>query len=531
MASFIKMDLISGIRKGGRLLFGLRDYLKDTVSIEESREIIKSRMEGREELFLNILKKGIYENTRSPYLKLLKLAKFEFSDVKSMVLKVGIEETLRNLTEEGVYLTHEEFKCVKKVIRNGEELRFDEKDFDNPYLSTYYEVESGGTRSGGTRTMIDLDFLQSIATYDSIAFNISDIMEYPLALWTPILPSNLGISCLFRFAKIGKVPNRWFSQIEKEFLETSLVNKFGTNFMVYLGRFLGTNFPKPEYVGLENSYKIADWVAQMIKEFSGCGIYTYVSSAIRVCKAAEERGLEISGARFFVGAEPITPSKRREIESVGAVCIPKYGFTEGGTVGYGCFNPSSADDTHLFKDSIAIIQHKRRIEFSDTEVDAFLFTSLLPSVPKILLNVESDDYGILEERNCDCEFGRLGFTEHLHNIRSFGKLTSEGMTFVGTDLIRIIEEILPRKFGGSSIDYQLLEEENGNGLTQLSILVSPQVGKINERELVEEFLTELGGKKGICAELWSQANTIKVKYMHPIPTKRGKVFPFYIKMK
>lgn len=523
------MNLISSVRKGRGLVLGLKDYLGDTISFEESKEIIRKRMESREELFLNLLKKGIYENARSPYLKLLKLVGIEFDDVKSMVLRVGIEETLRNLKEEGVYLKHEEFKCTKKVTRRGKELGFHEKDFDNPHLSAYYEVESGATRSAGTRTMVDLDFLQSIATYDSIAFNLFDAMNYPLALWTPILPSNLGISCLFRFAKIGKVPNKWFSQTKKGFIETSLVNKLGTASLVYLGRFLGPNFPKPEHVDLRDSYKVADWAAQMVKQLSSCSVYTYVSSAVRVCKAAKEKGFEIGGTKFFVGAEPITSSKRREIESSGAYCIPKYGFTEGGTVGYGCSNPSSPDDIHLFKDSIAVIQHRRKIEFSDTDVNAFLFTSLLPSAPKILLNVESDDYGILEERDCNCEFEKLGFTEHLHYIRSFGKLTSEGMTFVGTDLIRIIEEILPHEFGGSSIDYQLLEEESGNGLTQLSILVSPQVGKINQRDLVEKFLTELSKKKRICTELWSRANTIQVKRINPIPTKRGKVFPYCIK--
>ncbi|MER3446250.1 MAG: hypothetical protein C4291_05130 [Candidatus Dadabacteria bacterium] len=525
------MSLISNIRKGSRLLFGLKDYLKDNLSLEESREIIRSRIESREELFLNILKKGVYENINSPYLKLLKLARIEFNDVKSMVLRVGIEETLKNLRDEGAYLTHQEFKCIKGVVRNGREFRFYEKDFNNPYLSTYYEVESGGSRSAGTRTMIDLDFLQSIAAYDSIAFNAADAMRYPLALWTPILPSNLGISCLFRFAKIGKVPDRWFSQIGKGFIKTSSVNKLGTNCMVYITRLLGMDFPKPEYVGLRDSYKIADWAAQMVKDFSGCSIYTYVSSAVRVCKTAKERGLEINGTKFFVGAEPITPYKRKEIESVGAVCVPKYGFTEGGTIGYGCFNSSSPDDTHLFKDSIAVIQHRRRVEFSDTEVNAFLFTSLLPSAPKILLNVESDDYGILEKRDCNCDFQKLGFTEHLHEIRSFGKLTSEGMTFVNSDLIRIFEEILPQEFGGSSIDYQLVEED-GNGLTRLSILVSPQIGEVNEKDLVERFLAEIDKKKrGICVEMWSQGNTIQVKRAHPIPTKRGKIFPFYIGMK
>lgn len=143
-----------------------------------------------------------------------------------------------------------------------------------------------------------------------------------------------------------------------------------------------------------------------------------------------------------------------------------------------------------------------------------MFTSLLPS-PKILLNVESDDYDILEERDCNCEFQKLGFTGHLHSKRSFGKLTGENMTFVRIDLIKIIEEILPRKFG----------RKQYNGLTQVRILVSPQIEKINERERIDEFLTELSKKKWICAELRSRANTIQVKHMYPIPTKEERSFP------
>ena len=48
---------------------------------------------------------------------------------------------------------------------------------------------------------------------------------------------------------------------------------------------------------------------------------------------------------------------------------------------------------------------------------------------------------------------------HLHTIRSFEKLTAGGMTFVDTDVVRVLEEVLPRRFGGGPIDYQLIEDE------------------------------------------------------------------------
>ncbi len=61
-----------------------------------------------------------------------------------------------------------------------------------------------------------------------------------------------------------------------------------------------------------------------------------------------------------------------------------------------------------FKDRLALIQRSRAVPGTDVTVDAFLFTTLSPAAPKLLLNVESDDYGIVERRSCGCEFERRG---------------------------------------------------------------------------------------------------------------------------
>jgi hypothetical protein len=57
----------------------------------------------------------------------------------------------------------------------------------------------------------------------------------------------------------------------------------------------------------------------------------------------------------------------------------------------------------------------------------------------------------------------LGWTTHLRDIRSQEKLTAGGMTFLDTDLIRVLEEVLPARFGGAPTDYQLVEEEAEEG--------------------------------------------------------------------
>jgi len=520
-----------------RFCFGLREFLKNTISLEESKEIIERRMEKREQSFLEIVKKGVYGNKRSPYLKLLRLSNYDFKDIESLVLDVGIEETLGILRRHGIYFTMEEFKGKKEVVRKGISFEVKERDFDNPFLSDCYEISSGATRSAGTRIRIDFDFLTQKSAYNVFMLDMYEALQSPIALWFPIYPGAPGINSMLRFTKIGKPPLKWYSQVEKWNRRISLKKRLGINYIIYMGRALGAKFPKPEFADLDSASKIAEWISTMIANFSTCLVYTFVSSAARICLAANEKDLQIAGTKFIVTGEPLTPKKREVIESTGGIVIPVYGISEGGVIGAGCTERNACDDVHLFKDSFAVIQHKRKVGLGNISVNAFLFTTLLPHAPKILLNVETGDYGIVESRNCKCKFGELGFSDHIYNIRSFEKLTGEGVTFVGTDFIRIIEEVLPHKFGGTAMDYQVLEEEDDKGFTRLIVIVSPNIGEINEKDLLDTLFHELRTGKHASTpdtwsqagpEMWSQAGMFQVKRMYPVPTRGMKVLPFHI---
>jgi phenylacetate-coenzyme A ligase PaaK-like adenylate-forming protein len=304
-------------------------------------------------------------------------------------------------------------------------------------------------------------------------------------------------------------------------------------YIIYGSRLWGAKLAKPEYVGLEEAVKVARWMADTKKQFGGCCLACSPSRAVMVCQAAVENGLDIQGTHFTVGGEPLTPAKRRQIETTGASVTPRYVMSEIGQIGYGCLEASAADDVHLFHDSTALIQHQRKVEHADIQVNAFLLTTLLPSAPKILLNMESDDYGVVETSKCGCLFGQLGFDTHIHDIRSFAKLTGSGLTIVDTDFVRILEEVLPSKYGGAATDYQLLEEEDGRGQTHLDLIISPGVGELDEGEVIATVLRELRkapypGK--LAAGVWSQANTMQIKRIYPI-SKMGKVMTLHLMKK
>jgi hypothetical protein len=386
----------------------------------------------------------------------------------------------------------------------------------------------------GTRTIYDFEYMtMGRAVYESILFDIYDAFSIPSVLWAVILPG-IGPLLILLYTKVGKTTDKWFSPVSQQGLFLSFVNRFGTNAIVNIGRLWGARLPKPEYVAFHDAWRVAQWIADAVKEYGRCLVQATPSRAVAIAQAAKERGFNISGAIIIVGGEPVTKTKREEIEESGVILYPKFIFSEGGHVGFGCFNPTAPDDMHFLRDSLAVIQHQRGSSTSDTEVGAFLFTSLLPSAPKVLLNVESGDYGTIDQRRCGCRLESLGFEDHILNIRSYDKLTGHGTTVFNSDLIRIIEDVLPHRFGGSSIDYQFIEEEDERGQTRMSLIVNPTVGEVNEGEIITTVLDELGRQGDnirVMAEIWSQAGTLRVKRMEPVVSMRGKVLHLHLQKK
>src|SRR4030042_4861866 len=115
----MKLPVLSEITKYSRLAWDLRTFLKHKITLEDSKRVIAERLRNRERNFLNLIEKGVYGNHRSPYLKLLKLAGCEFGDLAKSVNKDGIEATLSKLLSEGVYISWEEFKGKKDLVRGG----------------------------------------------------------------------------------------------------------------------------------------------------------------------------------------------------------------------------------------------------------------------------------------------------------------------------------------------------------------------------------------------------------------------------
>lgn len=521
-----------------RFISGLGKFASSRMSADDAivaaQQALKKRLASREENFLVLAEKGIFQHPQSPYWKLLEPKHISFPDLKSWVTREGIEATLQHLASEGIYFTVDEFKGKTPVVRNGARFSCSERMFDNPFLAHAYEVRSGATRGAGTRIRIDFDYLQQRSFYDAFLLDVHGCLTAPVANWFPVFPGAPGINSSLRFAHIGNPVQRWFSQVAEDRLHVNWEKRLGTWLMFTVSSLFGAPLARPEYVGLDEAHKVAEWASQMLNEHDKCVIYTFAGSALRVCIAAAEANLNLKGAKFLVTGEPLSPQKRAEIESVGASAVPVYGISEAGVIAAGCNVPhAESDHCHLYQDTTTIVPHRYRMPNFDLSVDQFLFTTLLYESPKLLLNVGMGDYGEIFTQHCDCGFGQLGFNTCISNIRSYEKLTGEGVTFVETDFVRIIEKDLPQTFGGKSTDYQLVEEEDWRGLTQLWLRVSPRVGEIDEARVVNKFLSLLTQAEDTWwaqsgTEMWKQSRTVRIKRDFPISTASAKILPFYL---
>jgi hypothetical protein len=147
-----------------------------------------------------------------------------------------------------------------------------------------------------------------------------------------------------------------------------------------------------------------------------------------------------------------------------------------------------------------------------------------------MLNVEVGDYATTTSRECGCPWQALGFTQHLQDIGSYEKLTAEGMHFLGSDLVDLLEGVLPAAFGGGPTDYQLIEGES-DGMVTVTLAVSPRVGAVDETRVVDRLLDGLarGDAAGrMMAARWREARTIRVARVEPRATRAGKVLALHV---
>jgi len=515
-----------------RFAAGLRRFLGERITAETARRTLENSLRNREAAFLALLKRAVFEAERSPYLWLFRRAGIQFEDLCRLVPEEGLEQTLERLLEAGVYLTIDEFKGRAPLRRGLEEFPMSPASCDNPIPAGHFPVSSGGSAGAGRRMVVDLDLLRYESACLLLFAQTAGILGARCALWRPVPPGSAGIKRALSWAQLGLPFERWFTTQPYHPLVPRSKSWAVTTIALAASRMAGKPIPSPEYVGLSEAGRVARWMADLRRQGLTPHLDTSVSTAILAARAAQQEGLDISGAFVRVGGEPLTPGRAALLRKEGCRFAAHYAIAESGPVGIACSDPAAADDAHLLEGKMAAVMRAGVPGMRCPDGIAPLYlTTLLAASPKIMINVESGDTAVMERRACSCLFGEMGLQTHLHSIRSYEKLTAGGMHFLGSTLIRLVEEILPGRFGGDPTDYQFVESDSC-GLAGVRLRIHPRLSGVDEARVLETVFAELargGAADRMMAEQWRQGGVLKTERTAPQATAAAKILPLRIR--
>ncbi len=60
--------VIADLKMYGRFALGLRRFLRERISLDEARDLVRDYQVQREPNFLRLVRRGVFGNPRSPYL-------------------------------------------------------------------------------------------------------------------------------------------------------------------------------------------------------------------------------------------------------------------------------------------------------------------------------------------------------------------------------------------------------------------------------------------------------------------------------
>lgn len=503
----------------GRLTRDLPFYLRRPRDPRPASERVRRELEARPERLIALAEQLIYRQPKSPYLALLRHSGCELGDLATLVRTEGVDHALEHLASQGVYVTFDEAKGRRPIRRGSLSLSVEPSAFDNPTVRAQLPSQTSGSGGRPIRVPHSLDSMDDLVGDFALAETANGIDDSWFVSWWPSAVNQLILA-----AAANRRTPAWFYPVHPLPVAIWIMAAH----LKFMGALAGRQLPLPRRCDLNNPEPLLAWSWSRPSD-QWVTIHTMPSAATRLAMAAVEAGRKLDRVVFLVVGEPLTEARRAHILASGATVIPYFGTVEYYCIAAACPSATTVDDMHVHTNRYAIIQRQRPAVEAGPVVDALLITTLSPRSAKIALNVELGDHATLQTRDCDCPFGQLGLRTRLSDIRSFEKMTGEGVTFARSRIEQIIEQVLPARFGGTSLDYQLSEEEAPNSMTRLVLCAHPRLGPLDEGSLRRALLTELA-REGLGAShhaaIWERAGTVEVRREAPRATRAGKVLPF-----
>jgi len=488
-----------GLLDLARAAAGLPAFLRRPLGLAAAGAAVAAGVRRREAAFLESAERLIFAAPRGPLARLLRWAGCEPGDLRRMVATEGLEAALARLRAAGVWVSAEELRGRVPLRRPGLTLALAPRDFDNPLAAGRIAGATSGATGAALPVRYGWPFLAGEAAHELLLLASHGRGDAPVALWLPGPPGIAGLHNALVHAKLGRPPQRWFSPSPAPAPGSGLPHHADRGWRL-LRRLLPRLGPAPEWVPPERAEDVARWLAEsprpaVLKCFAG--------AAMRLAGAAAAAGLDLSRHLVFAGGEPLTVERRDFLARAGLRVYARYAATETGFVAGACPAGESGGDMHLYADRLAAIA---------TEQGALAFTSLSLAAPKVLLNVELGDHGLLRRQACDCALGREGLVWRVAEVHSPAKIALEGVKIGEVDLADLVAGVV-RELGGGADDFQIWLGDGAGGDARPKVVLSPQarVEPAALREGLRRRLPDLDGGGALAAALWCDGGALAVE--------------------
>ena len=248
---------------GARFLVELPFFLLRPIRKEKAEELLRLRFEKRQDLFLDLVYRTIYDFPASPYHQLLRGVGCEAGDMEKLVRQEGVEGALKVLYRKGVYLTVDEFKGRCPVVRGSTRLRVHPLLFQNPNLTSQLRIQTSGSRSPGTPIPVDFAFIRSRSVNALLGLIARGGVEWLHAVWG--IPGGSAIVHLLEFSGFGAHPVRWFSHVDPASPGLPARYRWSARGLRWAGLLAGVHMPRLQHVSVDDPLRVVRWVSQVLR--------------------------------------------------------------------------------------------------------------------------------------------------------------------------------------------------------------------------------------------------------------------------
>jgi hypothetical protein len=289
-----------------RLLTHLPGILRRPIQPGQARAALRAQLGRCETDFLAMAREIIYPRPGSPVRQLLTLAGCEYGDLERLVVHEGLEQSLRVLFRQGVYLTVDEFKGRQPARRGSTSIEVSPALLRRPGMKSAGAGQSSGSRGSRTRAQFDLAQIKRAATNYCVDFEARGGRDWVKGIWE--VPGG-SIKAVLHFSAFGRPLARWFSLVEAATPGLDPRYRWAELALDWGSRLAGVPLPRPEQVPLDDPLPIARWMVDLLRRGQVPHLYAFLSPAVRLCQAAEAAGFDLSGAQLTVTGEPFTPAR------------------------------------------------------------------------------------------------------------------------------------------------------------------------------------------------------------------------------